>query len=114
MDGGIIEDEDDKCNRTNNLAFVLDDFGARLAPFCARSYTHDRCNNVRRFPGIGSFSPGEPNQEYRETPSEEDETKIVHSCQLLPFRPVLVQKVECRWVIEEKEQDNRKAGDYDV
>src|SRR3954447_23316716 len=76
--------------------------------------TDNCCDDVRRFPRIRPFTPGESNKEYRKTSGEENEANIVKACQLLPFGPVLVQKVECWRVVEEEEQEDRKARDDDV
>jgi hypothetical protein len=66
------------------------------------------------FPWITPFSPGESNQKYRKAAGEKNEANVVEARQLLPFRPVLVQKFKRWWVIEDEKQDNRKSCDYDV
>src|SRR5271154_6491498 len=92
---------------------MLDRFGSNWNFFDGEN-TDNCCDDVCRFPWIRPFTPGESDQEYRKTSGEENETNIVKACQLLPFRSVLMQKVECWRVVEEKEQEDRKACHDDV
>jgi hypothetical protein len=76
--------------------------------------TDNCCDDVCRLPWIRPFTPGESNQKYRKTACEENEADIVKARQLLPFRPVLMQKVKCWRVVKEEEQEDRKTCDDDV